>query len=137
MISMVQGISAAWHRAGPTQTRLVSYRPRMPEWMKARMRYAKTASVNPLLDDRQRQREIRWAVLDLVRRAAPEYGLGFVQEIARMFMSYTDCPRDLFIEVVGVYDPDEAARLWEEWGQEVAADWAESHLDEYLERRNG
>lgn len=126
MISMMQGISAAWHRAGPTQTRLVSYRPRMPEWMKARMRYAKTASINPLLSDRQRQREIRWAVLDLVRRAAPEYGLGFAQEIARMFVSYTDCPRDLFIEVVGVYDPDEAARLWEEWGEEYYEDRAEA-----------
>lgn len=126
MSTINQGIAMAWHLAGPTRERHIRYRPRMPQWMRDRMAYARRAAINPLLDDRQRQREIRWAVLDLVRRAAPEYGLGFVQEIARMFVSYTDCPRDLFIEVVGVYDPDEAARLWEEWGKEYYEDRAEA-----------
>lgn len=138
MKTIGQGIASAWYLAGPLREKRIYYRPRMPGWMRARMAYARRAAINPLLDDRQRQREIRWAVLDLVRRAAPEYGLGLVREIARMFVSYTDCPRDLFIEVVGVYDPDEAARLWEEWGQEVLADRAESYRDEYNEeRRNG
>lgn len=126
MISMVQGISAAWHRAGPTKTRLVSYRPRMPEWMKARMRYAKTASVNPLLSDRQRQSEIRWVVKDLAERGTAEFGAGFARELARILAMRTECSRDLFIEVVGVYDPDEAARLWEEWGKEYYEDRAEA-----------
>ena len=138
MISMVQGISAAWHRAGPTRTRLVSYRPRMPEWMKVRMRYAKTASANPLLSDLQRQSEIRWVVKDLAERGTAEFGAGFTCELARILAMRTECGRDLFIEVVGVYDPDEATRLWEEWGQEDAETRADSYRDEYNEeRRNG
>ena len=126
MISMMQGISAAWHRAGPTQTRLVSYRPRMPEWMKARMRYAKTASVNPLLSDRQRQSEIHWVIKDLAERGAAEFGAGFARELARILAMRTECSRELYIEIVGVYDPDEAARLWEEWGEEYYEDRAEA-----------
>ena len=133
MISMAQGISAAWHRAGPTRTRLVGYRPRMPEWMKARMRYAKTASANPLLSRDQRISAIAWAVRDLAERGTAEFGTGFSRELARILIQHTDCPRELFIAVVGTYDPDEADQLWADWAEEMQpdpCDQAERYNDE-------